>query len=104
MVSTIGDIRRATEIIKKYYLRVINANRYFTDIQPGWQTDRGLIYIVQGQPNYIYRTYNTEVWLYGSRDEMYSKVIIFIVQKFQIIFSHGNFLETLIINHFGFIM
>lgn len=76
-LAQIGDIRRATEIIKKYYLRVINANRYFTDIQPGWQTDRGLIYIVQGQPNYIYRTYNTEVWLYGSRDEMYSKSYYF---------------------------
>ena len=32
------------------------------------------------------------------------KVIIFIVQKFQIIYSHGNFLETLITSHFGFIM
>ncbi|MDI6833914.1 MAG: GWxTD domain-containing protein [Bacteroidales bacterium] len=76
-LAQIGDIQRATEIIKKYYLRVINANRYFTDIQPGWQTDRGLIYIVQGQPNYIYRTYSTEVWLYGSRDEMYSKSYYF---------------------------
>ncbi|HRR53532.1 MAG TPA: GWxTD domain-containing protein, partial [Bacteroidales bacterium] len=76
-LAQIGDIQRATEIIKKYYLRVINANRYFTDIQPGWQTDRGLVYIVQGQPNYIYRTYNTEVWLYGSRDEMYSKSYYF---------------------------
>ena len=76
-LAQIGEIKRATEMLKKYYLRVINANKFFTDVQPGWQTDRGLIYIVQGPPNYIYKTYNSEVWLYGSRDELYSKSYYF---------------------------
>lgn len=76
-LAQIGEVKRATEMLKKYYLRVINANNFFTDIQPGWQTDRGLIYIVQGPPNHIYKTYNSEVWLYGSRDELYSKSYYF---------------------------
>lgn len=76
-LAQIGEAKRAAEVIKKYYTRVTDADKWFTDIQPGWQTDKGLIYIVQGPPNYIYRLYDTEIWLYGSKDEMYAKSYYF---------------------------
>jgi GWxTD domain-containing protein len=56
---------RARELIKLYYSRVENANYYFTSYKEGWKTDRGIIYIVFGPPDVVYRSGNGETWIYG---------------------------------------
>lgn len=56
---------RARELIKLYYGRVENANYYFTSYKEGWKTDRGIIYIVFGPPDVVYRSSNGETWIYG---------------------------------------
>ncbi len=60
-----GSNERATELIKKYYTRIQEANKTFTSFQEGWKTDRGMIYVVFGAPNTVSKRSNGEVWTYG---------------------------------------
>ena len=55
----------AAELIKIYYSRVEEANRFFSGVVPGWKTDRGMVHIVFGIPDKICRTNDSEWWLYG---------------------------------------
>lgn len=64
------DFNRARQILGTYYGRVESANEYFTDIQNGWKTDRGLIYLIYGPPSTIYKGYNYEKWIYGEESNM----------------------------------
>lgn len=56
---------RAKELIKAYYSRVQWSNQYFTSYLEGWKSDRGMCYIVFGPPDVVYRSTNSETWLYG---------------------------------------
>ena len=60
-----GNQDRAKEIIRKYYNRERDANLFFTSYIEGWKTDRGMIYLIYGAPNVIYRTAYGETWTYG---------------------------------------
>jgi GWxTD domain-containing protein len=60
-----GSNERAKELLKKYYARVKQANKLFTSFQTGWQTDRGMIYVVFGSPTKMYKYPNNEIWIYG---------------------------------------
>lgn len=60
-----GNIDRAKSLIAKYYNRVQDANRHFSSYLEGWKTDRGMVYIIFGPPNHVYRGTNTENWVYG---------------------------------------
>ena len=61
-----GSQERARELIKQFYSRVQDSNKFFTCHTEGWRTDRGLIYIVFGRPNSVYRNSLSETWIYGS--------------------------------------
>ncbi len=50
--------------IKNYYERVESANLLFTSYKEGWKTDMGIIYIVYGIPDEVYRSEETEEWIY----------------------------------------
>lgn len=63
---------RSKELIRQFYNRVQDANRFFTSYLEGWKTDRGMIYIVFGTPNVIYKTTETESWLYGEENNFMS--------------------------------
>ncbi len=59
------DRRRAEEVVRRYYERVEAANRRFTTHEPGWKTDRGMVYLVLGPPEVVERTLEGEVWHYA---------------------------------------
>ncbi len=59
-----GSPEKARELIRVYYNRVYFANYYFTSNKPGWKTDRGMIYIVYGPPDNLWRARGTEEWIY----------------------------------------
>jgi hypothetical protein len=59
-------------MIKLYYNRVMDANRFFTSYLEGWKTDRGIIYIIYGPPNVVYKGRNVEGWVYGEDKNMLS--------------------------------
>ncbi len=65
-INTAGNTKdRAKALIRNYYNRVQDANNFFTSYEEGWQTDRGMVYIIFGPPNIIYRNGETETWTYG---------------------------------------
>jgi len=63
---------RARELIKQFYTRVENANRYFSTHKPGWKTDRGMVYMIFGAPNVTYRSSSSESWIYGEENNFMS--------------------------------
>ncbi len=71
-VNSTGNQERAKEIIRKYYNRVQDENLYFTSYLEGWKTDRGMIYLIFGSPNVIYKTANSETWIYGEENNVNS--------------------------------
>lgn len=48
-----GSHDRGKVLIKEFYGRVQRANQHFTDIKAGWKTDRGLIFIIYGEPDLV---------------------------------------------------
>jgi GWxTD domain-containing protein len=61
-----GSNERARELLKRYYNRVLETNKFFTHYTQGWKSDRGMIYIVFGQPTNIYKGKKDEIWVYGN--------------------------------------
>lgn len=65
-LSRTDDKARARLLIRTFYSRVEYANRRFTDYKPGWKTDRGLIYLIFGEPDEVYLDGESEVWVYDA--------------------------------------
>jgi GWxTD domain-containing protein len=76
-VSCGGSVDRARELIKKFYNRMEDANGYFSSYVEGWQTDRGLMYLIYGPPNIMYRNTTSETWVYGEENNVNSMQFIF---------------------------
>lgn len=77
-VGWAGSRDRARKAIKAFYGRVENANAYFSSHVEGWKSDRGIIYIVYGKPNKVYRTEQVETWIYGEESNPLSVTFHFI--------------------------
>ncbi|MFN7014905.1 MAG: GWxTD domain-containing protein, partial [Bacteroidia bacterium] len=67
-----GSADRARELIKKYYNRVYHANLLFSSYKEGWKTDRGMIYLIFGIPNIVYKANTSEIWIYGEENNLMS--------------------------------
>ncbi|WP_425392975.1 GWxTD domain-containing protein [Ekhidna sp.] len=65
-LNTYSTKSRARNAIRKYYNKLENSNRLFTDYKPGWKTDRGMMYIVFGKPDEVYRSASSEEWYYDN--------------------------------------
>jgi GWxTD domain-containing protein len=59
-----GSEDYSKKLIKTFYQKVEYANRSFTSHKEGWKTDRGMIYIVFGKPDAVYRHHDQEEWDY----------------------------------------
>ncbi len=71
-INCSGNQEKAREVIRKYYNRMQDANLYFTSYLEGWKTDRGMIYLIYGAPNTIYRSATSETWTYGEENNINS--------------------------------
>lgn len=76
-----GGSDRARTLIKEYFNRVEGANHYFTSYLEGWKTDRGLIYIIYGPPNIVYKSKDYENWIYGEENNVMSMNFVFYKSK-----------------------
>lgn len=72
-----GGTDRARELVKKFYNRVLDENNYFTSYVEGWRTDRGLIYLIYGPPNIVYKSSGSENWVYGEENNFNSLTFTF---------------------------
>jgi GWxTD domain-containing protein len=73
-----GNKERARSSIKAYYSRVEDANEYFSSHVEGWKSDRGMIYMIYGKPNKVYRTPLLETWIYGEENNPLSITFNFV--------------------------
>ncbi len=64
-LATGGSQERARELISAFYGRVEIANMHFSSTREGWKNDRGMVYIIYGEPQNVYRSWNSETWVYG---------------------------------------
>jgi len=64
ILSITGDTERAKNFMRTYFRRVELANEFFTSYKEGWKTDRGMIYIIFGLPDQVFRFTDREVWTY----------------------------------------
>jgi len=84
-----GNNDRARDMIKRYYSRVTEANKFFTSYCEGWKTDRGLIFIIYGTPTNTYRSKKDEVWVYGN--EANPSSLRFVFNKVPNVFSDNDY-------------
>jgi GWxTD domain-containing protein len=68
ILSIVGNTERARLFMRNYFRRVELANRFFTSYKEGWKTDRGMLYIIFGQPGFVYKFTDREVWEYKTVD------------------------------------
>lgn len=54
----------AKKSISDFYGRVAEANFFFTGYKEGWKTDLGMIYIIYGPPDRVFRHEEYEEWIY----------------------------------------
>lgn len=73
-LSHIGNKNKARQVIEKYYKRVIEANKQFSNFKAGWKTDTGMIYILFGPPWYVDDRLDEMRWsyAYNQRDPEYN--------------------------------
>jgi GWxTD domain-containing protein len=106
-----GNVEKARELVRIYYTRVLYSNYYFTSYKEGWRTDRGMIYILYGPPDKLYKTTDEEKWGYrmpvvrsswGTRYSVKEDYLYFIFKKRPNRFSDNEYSlsrsETVITN------
>ncbi len=95
-----GSIDRSKELIRIYYNRTLFSNYYFTSYKAGWLTDRGMIYILYGPPDKVYKNAEGESWGYkkppvksrwGSRYTFEDQYLWFNFRKQKSVFSDNDF-------------
>ncbi len=67
----------ARDQIQRYYSRVEDANRLFSNFKEGWKTDMGMVYILLGPPLYVERNIDHIIWHYSYNRMDPSTVIVF---------------------------
>lgn len=55
---------RARNAIRNYFKWIKQSNQMFSDFKQGWKTDRGMLFIVFGVPDEVYRSETKEEWYY----------------------------------------
>jgi GWxTD domain-containing protein len=68
LAAAAGQQTLARQAIRTYYGRVAVANELFAAHKAGWMTDRGMLYVVLGAPDVVYRTAQEERWVYHGSD------------------------------------
>jgi GWxTD domain-containing protein len=76
-LNSSSDPQKAKELIKNYYNRVTFANTHFTTYNEGWKTDRGMVYLIFGPPNSVFRSKTKESWIYGEENNYTSLHFVF---------------------------
>lgn len=64
-LKNIGNSHQAADVIEKYYQRVEEANKQFSNFKEGWKTDMGMIYILFGPPWYTDDRLQQITWYYS---------------------------------------
>lgn len=104
-----GNVDKSRELIRIYYTRVLYSNYYFTSYKEGWRSERGMIYIIYGPPDKVYKSAEGESWGYkkpvfrsswGGRFSVKDDYVFFNFRKKDNVFSDNDYFlsrsETLV--------
>ncbi len=61
----VGNKSKTKSIIEKFYSRVEEANKQFSNFKEGWKTDPGMLYILLGPPWYVNKRLDEMHWSYS---------------------------------------
>jgi GWxTD domain-containing protein len=95
-----GNVEKSRELIRIFYTRVEYSNYYFTSYKEGWRSERGMIYIIYGPPDKVYKTSDGERWGYikpviksswGTRYRVKEDYLYFNFKKKDNIFSDNDY-------------
>jgi GWxTD domain-containing protein len=95
-----GNVEKARELIRIFYTRTLYANFYFSSFKEGWRTDRGMIYLIYGPPDKLYKSSDEEKWGYrkpvirstwGTRYSIKEEYLFFIFKKKENRFSDNEY-------------
>ncbi|MDH4091350.1 MAG: GWxTD domain-containing protein [Cyclobacteriaceae bacterium] len=67
ILNITGNAERAKNFMRNYFRRVEWANYYFTSYKEGWKTDRGMIFILFGLPDQLFKFDDREVWKFDNK-------------------------------------
>lgn len=81
---------RAKEVIREYYRQVTKSNILFTSYKEGWKTSQGMIYLLYGPPDQVYRSSNQENWVYNDESNLMQD-LSFTFVKVRNIFTKNHF-------------
>jgi GWxTD domain-containing protein len=96
-----GSIERSKELIRIYYNRALFSNYYFSSYKAGWLTDRGMMYIMYGPPDKVYKNTEGESWGYklppvksrwGSGYTVQDEYLWFNFRRQKSVFSDNDFI------------
>lgn len=73
----LADPTTAARTLERYYTRVEEANRTFSDFKEGWKTDRGMVYIVMGPPLYQEDSIDELRWFYSYDERNAGRYFVF---------------------------
>jgi GWxTD domain-containing protein len=99
-ISCGGNIDKSRELIRIYYTRVLYSNYYFSSYKEGWRSERGMIYIIYGPPDKVYKTSEGESWGYrkpviksswGGRFSVQDDYLFFNFKKRDNLFSDNDY-------------
>jgi len=79
----------ATATVRKFYDRVEAANYLFTNFEEGWKSDMGMIYIIYGPPDDVYKSEEIIDWVYNR--DLTMPVIRFSFYKVKNVFSPDHY-------------
>jgi GWxTD domain-containing protein len=89
-IERAGNKTLARKLISAYYNRVEFANKNYTSYTEGWKTDRGMISIVYGKPDFLEYKDKQEVWTYLNAYEGQS--LDFVFTKINNPFTENDFI------------
>ncbi len=59
-----NDRHAASSVVRHYYERVEQANLLFTSYKEGWKTDKGMVYVLFGSPEFVESRPDAETWYF----------------------------------------
>lgn len=81
---------RAKDVIKNYYRQVYQANQFFTTYKEGWKTGQGMVYLLYGPPDEVYRSAGEERWVYNEENNLLES-LSFTFVKVRNIFTNKHY-------------
>jgi GWxTD domain-containing protein len=99
-IKCANNVDKARELIRIYYTRVQYADLYFTSYKEGWRTERGMIYLIYGPPDKVYKSIDGETWGYrkpivkstwGTRYIVKEEYLYFNFKRKESIFTNNDY-------------